>query len=256
VDLGTYSAKAEVVQKCDHRFGQWKDLGGIGHGRTCSLCKVTNSQPHQWDEGRIQEKPNDPYNNIKVFTCSVCGGTKEQEVPASQGPAVPPATQNPNQQQTQPTNPTLPTKPTEPSTQTKPTATTTPPTSVKPTTSATSPTAPQKENGRVDQETQKFQDYNAVPEKGDSVNAQDHAGHTHSNEDSLYPDEYENPEELPIAIPVATDENGNANAEHTHDHPEDTPTTTDEIAYAPLIVLIALFAVAVTSAILVLKKKR
>ena len=76
----TAEFKAEVLNQCEHSYSAWKNIGEVGHSRTCSKCNITYTQSHQWDEGEIKEKPGDALHNLKIFTCAVCSGTKEQEI--------------------------------------------------------------------------------------------------------------------------------------------------------------------------------
>ncbi len=58
-----------------HSFGSWTKKDDEKHQRTCSRDQVVEEADHTWDEGVVAD-------GVKTYTCSVCNGTKTEEVPA------------------------------------------------------------------------------------------------------------------------------------------------------------------------------
>lgn len=121
-EVGTFQAEATVQIICGHTYGQWENNGSTFHKRTCSLCKDVQNQPHTWDDGTISSG-NKADVDILTYRCTVCGGTKEQEIPkVSEGTTDTQPTQPSRPAQGNPPDPTLPTvtKPTNPPEESRP----------------------------------------------------------------------------------------------------------------------------------------
>ena len=94
---GQYKAEATVKIVCDHSFADWEAEGNGLHTRKCENCGQSQTEPHQWDEGVIHVNPESSQQKVRIFTCSVCGATRQEDV-----------------EDTDPTLPTNPVAPTEP----------------------------------------------------------------------------------------------------------------------------------------------
>ena len=79
--VGTFSATGRLYAICDHSYGQWQSEGNQLHAHVCTKCGEKRSQSHSWDEGVITDHPTDEKKDLQTFTCTVCGATKETEIP-------------------------------------------------------------------------------------------------------------------------------------------------------------------------------
>ena len=61
-----------------HKFSAWKDNGAGAHTHTCSECGVTESEPHEWDDGTVTKKATPSANGVVTYVCKVCGAKKTQ----------------------------------------------------------------------------------------------------------------------------------------------------------------------------------
>lgn len=119
-DAGTYTAEATVSMACSHVFGNWIHADAFNHTRACETCGQKQTQSHIWDEGVLTDNPENERTEIKTYTCTECGGTRqvevsselEEQVPTVPGeqepiPTIPPssAATMPKETQPQPTNP-------------------------------------------------------------------------------------------------------------------------------------------------------
>lgn len=78
--VGTYTATGKISAVCDHKYTQWENGGDMLHVHTCELCGHKQTQTHIWDDGVISEHPTDEQMDLLVYTCTVCGTTREQEI--------------------------------------------------------------------------------------------------------------------------------------------------------------------------------
>lgn len=251
-EVGTYTAEAVISYDCDHNYSDWKDIGKLGHSRTCSNCDAVNTESHSWDEGVVSAKPGDSKTNLMTYTCQICGGTNVMEFAANEE-TVPTAPTVPMVTQPVATNPTLPTAPTEPLTPaTRPAEETTAPTEhvylpTSPTTGS-NPGTSNNPNGNGNQdgreptkETTPYQDYNQPPEDAD-----DHSGHSHGT-----------PEEAPIDVPFITGNSQETTAEE-HVHTENELIHEHEhtsISVATVCAVVGVLVVIVAAAVYFTKKK-
>lgn len=66
-----------------HSWGAWTMTGETEHTRTCTTNAThTQTQPHQWDLGKVIVVATPSTPGSLVYTCSVCGGRKTQTIPA------------------------------------------------------------------------------------------------------------------------------------------------------------------------------
>ena len=64
-----------------HEYGAWISDGDATHSRSCE-CGDKQTENHVWDAGTITTEPTTSESGTKTFTCTVCGGTKTEEIPA------------------------------------------------------------------------------------------------------------------------------------------------------------------------------
>ena len=80
---GNTDMKTDVIPALDHDWDEWAKISDEQHRR---FCKRNNEHfeigNHSWDEGTIADPANENDKRIKTYTCSVCGGTKEEELPS------------------------------------------------------------------------------------------------------------------------------------------------------------------------------
>ena len=93
------------------------DAGYTGD-KVCTVCgetveagSVIPATGHQWDDGKVTKQPTATEKGVTTYTCTTCGETRTEEIPATDSPAVP----------DQPTTPDKPTEPDKPSTPDVPT---------------------------------------------------------------------------------------------------------------------------------------
>jgi len=246
--VGAYNAESTVSYDCDHSFSEWSDSGAAGHSRKCSKCKATVTESHSWDDGVQMTDPEDADKCILLYTCGVCEGTKQIDVPGNPRPTEPHPTE-PEPTQPKPTEPkpteTLPPRPTEPAISPTIPIPTTPSPSTNPTnppkdseperpydknqsdiknpTTPVNPTSPTKpanpEQDRPQETTQPpYKDYNQSegtssmpqPEIVIGESDQDHNGHEHDLID-----------EPPMVVTMDPDNVQILPDEHDHDHDHD-----------------------------------
>lgn len=119
--VSTYTATGRVYALCDHQYSQWKNGGDLSHSQICEHCGQEQTQTHIWNDGVISEHPTDNQKQLLVYTCTVCGATRQQEIAnqGSQKPTEPPrSTEPPAETPTEPELTTFP--PEEPETATRP----------------------------------------------------------------------------------------------------------------------------------------
>lgn len=77
----TAKTKTEVITKLGHNYGEWKKSDDELHVRECANDKDHyEKQEHTWDEGKITTQATCGQEGIKTYTCSVCKGTKTEEI--------------------------------------------------------------------------------------------------------------------------------------------------------------------------------
>jgi len=78
------ATKSEAIPTTGHSWGKWAKTDDSIHTRICSSDPFhTETAPHNWDHGVITTQPSGTTEGVKTFTCSDCGGTKTESVPAA-----------------------------------------------------------------------------------------------------------------------------------------------------------------------------
>ena len=92
---GTKSAKchfcdvvdttADVDSMLQHAFGAWlDDLDGQNHRRLCT-CGAFEREAHRWGDGEVIKEPTTTQKGVKIYTCTVCGAVRTEQVPTLSG---------------------------------------------------------------------------------------------------------------------------------------------------------------------------
>lgn len=238
---GTFTAEATISTNCDHQYSDWTDNGAIGHNRACSLCRASQTQSHTWDNGELSDNPENPFSQLKTFTCSVCSGTKTVEV----------FIQNEEEHFTEPTFPqqTLPTVPTTNPTDPPRPATPSYKDQNKQPTTATKPSGNSTTVNRNPENTAPtYRDYNdpSTP----TNNNTDANFHVHSDGTVHYGthDDSNSTSTVPTELEAL---------EETHDHSHETqPLVSKESRQSNMILSLVVVGLMFTAGALYLKKKR
>lgn len=287
-DVGTYTAEATVSMACSHVFGNWANVDAFSHTRTCETCGQKQTQSHIWDDGVLTDNPDNEKTEIKTYTCTVCGGTRqvevsvdlEEQVPTVPGeqepiPTIPPSSAVTIPKETQP-------KPTNPDYSGNQGNTGHPGNNGNQGGSQNSGTGNQggSNNQGGSSNPSGSQNQGNTNSNGSGSNNQ-HGGNSQgnpgnqgssNNQGSFIPqedpaatgntvepehDHNHGEETKPIAIPVVTNPNATTvlpTTEHTHDHEAEIPE--QRIAPASVVAMVAFFAAAAGGLLIFLKKKR
>lgn len=73
---GCDETDTKVAHVCDNYAKVDDDV----HSKTC-VCGYSVNEAHDWDEGEITTPPTDTEKGVRTYTCSVCHGTKTEEIP-------------------------------------------------------------------------------------------------------------------------------------------------------------------------------
>ncbi len=72
--------ETEVLPQIPHAYGDW-EIHENEHRKSCT-CGDFISEPHAWDEGVVTKEATATEDGVKTFTCTVCGHTKTEVIPA------------------------------------------------------------------------------------------------------------------------------------------------------------------------------
>lgn len=75
--------KEEDIDRLNHThaWSDWADNGDGTHSRNCS-CTDVETEDCSWDEGTVTVDPTHDDEGEIAYTCTVCGGTKTESIPA------------------------------------------------------------------------------------------------------------------------------------------------------------------------------
>ena len=75
--------KQEIVPALNHEWNNWTaDENADTHSRVCTRDENhTETAAHTWDDGAVTKDATLTENGIKTYTCSVCSGTKTEDIP-------------------------------------------------------------------------------------------------------------------------------------------------------------------------------
>lgn len=66
-----------------HEWGPWEQEDETHHKMTCDFCQGAQHEEHSWDQGTVTQEPTDTAEGILTYTCTVCGATKTERIPAA-----------------------------------------------------------------------------------------------------------------------------------------------------------------------------
>lgn len=94
---GVKVATGAAIAALGHNFGAWTKLDGDTHQRVCSRdASHVEKAAHAWDGGKVTKEAEIGKAGEKTFTCTVCGATRTEAIPALDAPVTdPPATEPP-----------------------------------------------------------------------------------------------------------------------------------------------------------------
>ena len=64
----------------NHNFGSWSKVDDNTHKHTCSICSTPETAAHSWNNGVISKPATCKETGVKTYTCSVCNGTKTEDI--------------------------------------------------------------------------------------------------------------------------------------------------------------------------------
>ncbi len=79
------ATKTEVIDALGHDFGTWTYLNERMHTRRCSHDldgEHIRKESHNFGTATVVKEPTCTENGSKMYSCSVCGGTKYEDIPA------------------------------------------------------------------------------------------------------------------------------------------------------------------------------
>ena len=75
-----YSYDEEIPTTPDHEWTEWSPNGDGTHTRACR-CNANETLDCTYDDGVVTEEPTHVEPGTKLFTCTVCGHTYEEDIP-------------------------------------------------------------------------------------------------------------------------------------------------------------------------------
>ena len=76
----TCGEKSELIE---HSFGATYQKNAEGHWQVCECGKTTAVEAHTWGEGEVVTPAGEENAGIMKYTCTVCGQTKQEVIPAT-----------------------------------------------------------------------------------------------------------------------------------------------------------------------------
>ena len=78
-----YSYKDDYVDANGHNYGSEWSKDGANHWHSCACGKKKDVAAHTFDAGKITKAATETADGVKAFTCTVCGATKTEKIPAT-----------------------------------------------------------------------------------------------------------------------------------------------------------------------------
>ena len=75
-----YSYTEEIPTTPDHEWTDWSPNGDGTHTRACR-CNANETKDCTYDDGVVTEEPTHVEPGTKLFTCTICGHTHEEDIP-------------------------------------------------------------------------------------------------------------------------------------------------------------------------------
>ncbi|MBQ2376867.1 MAG: dockerin type I repeat-containing protein, partial [Clostridia bacterium] len=71
-----------VTPPHDCVWGRWTEDENDSHTRRCTVegCRKTETEPHEWDGGKVTEAPTCTENGTTTYICFTCGATKTESI--------------------------------------------------------------------------------------------------------------------------------------------------------------------------------
>lgn len=83
VDCGTTKTETILPNINNHSYGAWvSNYDGVTHSRICS-CGEKETEAHNFSFGQVTKAATHTSEGIKLFSCSDCGETKTESIPAN-----------------------------------------------------------------------------------------------------------------------------------------------------------------------------
>ena len=77
-----YIRSEEIPVLEEHEWGEWVDNKNGTHTRSC-ICNETETKNCTYDSGVVTQEPTHTEKGIKTYSCTVCGHSYEEELPAT-----------------------------------------------------------------------------------------------------------------------------------------------------------------------------
>lgn len=78
------ATKTEIIKKLGHNWNGWTKADDESHSRTCKNdAEHIQTEKHTWNGGVVTTEATETTEGVKTFTCTVCGATKTEAIPAS-----------------------------------------------------------------------------------------------------------------------------------------------------------------------------
>ena len=75
------ATKKEAIAKTgNHTYGAWFTENELVHNHICSVCSKKETANHSWNSGYVTKKPTCKEEGVKIFTCTVCNGSKTEPI--------------------------------------------------------------------------------------------------------------------------------------------------------------------------------
>ena len=71
----------EIIPAKGHTYEEWNFYHVTTHGSYCVDCGYRALGEHDWDVGSVKKEPTCKDKGEFVYTCSMCGGEKKEEIP-------------------------------------------------------------------------------------------------------------------------------------------------------------------------------
>ena len=73
----------EIAPAKGHSFGSEWSKDATNHWHECACGEKKDVAAHTYDDGKITKAPTETADGVKTFTCTVCGATKIEKIPAT-----------------------------------------------------------------------------------------------------------------------------------------------------------------------------
>ena len=75
--------KTEAIPAINHAWGAWEKINDTQHQRVCENDPShIETKNHSWDDGAISTPATCTDDGVVIFTCTVCGAEKTEQIPA------------------------------------------------------------------------------------------------------------------------------------------------------------------------------